>query len=355
MSINLTPIVGLSLMLFSSIATAAPNAPPEEITAPKRATEAAVALARKGDMDQAFLYFQRAYSLDSKALETAANLGVAELALGRHREAATHLTLAIGRVPEDQDGRRDRLEARLQEAKAHIVTLRVEANTKRGVLFVDGEPVQPIRSTDPIYVDPGPHFVQLKGPDGDSPPQEVVGEAGQDLGLLLRVKSTTPPTQEDDGPTVTATVPAGDNSLTAWQTATIVGGSLTVVTGAIALGLFVRGAGLDGEIDDRLSNIATASGTPNSGCINPSSILAAECAVLRDDVNAHNNLVTPTNALGWTTLGLGVVTGGLLTYMLLFDEDPDLEQEADEQVSQAIAVWPTVGASHGAIMVGGRW
>jgi len=353
MSINLSPVVGFALVLSSSLAVAAPTAPPEEITVPQRATEAAVALARKGDMEQAFLYFQRAYSLDSKALETAANLGVAELALGRHREAATHLTLAIGRVPKDQDGRRDRLQARLQEAKAHIVTLRVEATTKRGVVFVDGEPVQPIRSTDPIYVDPGPHFVQLKGPDGDSPPQEIVGDAGQDLGILLRVESA--PARENDNATVPAPAPASDSSLTVWQTATIVGGSLTVVTGAITLGLFVRGAGLDGEIDDRLSSIAVVSGMPNSGCLAPSPALDADCAALRDDVSARNDLVTTTNALGWTTLGLGVVTGGLLTYVLLFEEDPDLETDDDEQVTQAITVWPTVGPSHGAIMVGGRW
>lgn len=344
-------LVAFALSLHATAAMGAPPPlPPEKMNDPTEATNQAVALVQKGDMEQALLYFQHAFSLANKAFDTAANLGVAELALGRYRDAATHLTMAIERIPASQQERKSRLLTRLNEAKAHVATLRIKTDAEYGMIVVDDVPVQPVTSTTPVFLDPGPHFVQLKGPQGDSDPVEIIGEPGKELGLVLRLK---PEEKEPEAPAPTLEAEQDDASFTPAQVATIVSGALTIAAGGVALGLFVRQSTLDGQVDDLRESIAAQSGTPSSGCFDPAVSLAPTCTELRSTLESRNDLVTPSNAMGWSTLGLGVLTGGLLTYVLFFEEPS--EPGADELGVSHLTLRPTLNAHFGALHLGGRW
>ncbi|MEM6792132.1 MAG: tetratricopeptide repeat protein [Myxococcota bacterium] len=367
------------LLLGAVTASAAPPKPPEAIEAPKEATKAAVALAKADRMQEAVRYFQRAYDLDSGAVTTAGNLGVAQLALGRYREAATHLAMALERVPPTQEKRRKLLEARFAEAKAQVVALRVKTNVKVGTIYADDAPVQPVGTKRPVFLDPGPHFIQVRTADGESAPVSVQGAAGQDLGVVVPVPGGGVTSDEDDQPEVVPIGPVGEGDdksvrpqatdrdagggLTGAQTATIVMGSLTVVTGATALGLLVHRLGLQSDQDDLRAEIDAASGNAPAPCAQPPADLVAPCADLSRTVQKRRDFSLADNALGWTTFALGLGTAGLLTYVLFFEEEDGdgSEGEAREDANavtsfpRGVRVAPLAGLQSWGLMMEGRW
>lgn len=132
----------------------------------------------RGDLEEARARYAASFALHQSP-QTAANLGVVEGRLGRHREAAEHLAFALARYREEgDDARRRRMAEELSRVLGYVGELRVEAPAGAEIL-VDGRPAGTAPLVLPVYVEPGVHRVEARTGAGSSLPVEVRIDAGE--------------------------------------------------------------------------------------------------------------------------------------------------------------------------------
>jgi PEGA domain len=166
--------------------------PSAEITAVDRATELFTKgklLYRAGRRQEAYEAFQRAWELH-KSYDIAANLGVAELALGKPRSAAEHLSYALRMLGHSEDPKkRDALESRLADARKETAALRIQASEPGALVLVDGAPVGRAPLLDEVFVDPGRHTVEAEGANQAKARMVVDVSKGASEAVILKLTS----------------------------------------------------------------------------------------------------------------------------------------------------------------------
>jgi len=130
----------------------------------KRAHNEALASLRKGDFETAYSGFTEAWSLQGlpRVPRIAGNLGRAELALGKYRDAAEHLAYFLREEPELSERDKYNFVHLLTEAKARVGMLRVEVVETGAEIFVDGKSVGTSPGTSELYVEPGQRKIDAK-------------------------------------------------------------------------------------------------------------------------------------------------------------------------------------------------
>lgn len=133
----------------------------EATSAATRHYELGLAAARQGRWQQARDFFDKAWRL-KQHYQIAANLGMAELKLGRHREAAIHLTYYMEQARGMNHADWEQGREMLAEARANIGAIDIIVDTPNADVFVDGQHIgqSPIKGL--VFVDPGLHTVKAR-------------------------------------------------------------------------------------------------------------------------------------------------------------------------------------------------
>ena len=150
----------------------------------------ALAAFKRKEFEAAYKGFLQAWGLQ-KIPRIAGNLGRAELALQKYRDAAEHLALFLREDQALGDEERSKVNLQLAEAKAKVGTLRVEATPAGAEVLVDGVVVGTAPLPHELYVEPGRHTVQVRHA-GSGLTREMEARAGFDDTIKLEV---SPPRQ----------------------------------------------------------------------------------------------------------------------------------------------------------------
>jgi tetratricopeptide (TPR) repeat protein len=182
------------------------------------------AAAKANRWDAARQEFLQAFDLRPDHAGTVALLAQAEMATGRHREAAEHLDIfleyAVALSPADRKTAEDLLiEA---QSKLSIVTIKVDKPGAK--ITVDGRALGTSPLAEPVLVDAGPQRrFEAEGPDGRA---RVVVDLEPRTTPTINMVLTAPPTKVVEKQT--------------WRTAAIVGGmTLSVVGVGVGVGFLV--------------------------------------------------------------------------------------------------------------------
>ncbi|WP_156338589.1 PEGA domain-containing protein [Chondromyces crocatus] len=187
--------------------------------------------------------------------EIAGELGVCEVVLGRYRDAAEHLHVALEGSGELTPVERRRFELAQVRAEREVATVAISSSPITAEVFVDGRSLGAPRPTYLVFLDPGRHALRASLPGHRDALATVTARAGAtlDLGLALRplppeatatpslprVGATCPPEQEATGATAAV--------------ARIVGYSAAGVSLALGAGLAFGAASLQGTLVERSS------------------------------------------------------------------------------------------------------
>jgi len=120
-----------------------------------------------------------------KTFDVTSALAQAALELGQYRNAAEYAEYCL-RVfaPAESDETLQIVHEMYADAKKHIGTIRIQAKPDGATLVVDGKPVGTSPLEVPVFLDPGPHQIQMRLRDVTSS-QLVNVEAGKEYAIQL--------------------------------------------------------------------------------------------------------------------------------------------------------------------------
>jgi hypothetical protein len=292
---------------------------------------------KAGDFAGAEKAYREAFAV-KRGYDIAGNLGTAELAQGKLREAAQHLAFTLRLFPITGDpGVREQMWKAFEQCRQGVGAVRVKLDVKGAQVLVDGAPVGEAPLLDAVYVDPGEHVVEarLDGYTGGAP-QRVAVDKGAEAEVTL-VLTPAPRVK-----TVVREVPVKRRSLAPGL----------ALAGVAAVGL-VGGAALLSISASDHSNAGTLSGTIRGGhksCITGAGNYAtADCATLNDDLNHY---VTLHNAAVGAFVAGSVMAVGTAVYFLW----PVKRAPADRPPTTGVTrVVPAVGPGTGGLVVSGAF
>jgi len=117
------------------------------------------------------------------------NIGGLETEMGRAREAAESLS-ACWRLlgPEDKKLVGPKVERMLNDARAKVGELTIEANVPGAEVVVDGKVSGTLPLKDPLFVEPGSHVVEVRAPGYQSDLRIAVLRAGASMIIPMRLE-----------------------------------------------------------------------------------------------------------------------------------------------------------------------
>jgi hypothetical protein len=216
----------------------------------------------------------------NKAWDVAANLGLSELNLNMHVEAAEHLSYALRWFPASEPAStKEVLERRLAAAKAEVATVNVKVNVDGARVSINEQPrgAAPLESD--VFVTPGKVRVsaQKEGYDAASKVADV--PKGEHATVELTLVATPAPAKE----------------LPKWPV--LVGGGLAVVALGAGIGVTVAGSDKGNaalKVSDDIYNA-------HRSCIIGAANYDARC----DSVKSESS-----TADGMNRAGIGLLVGG---------------------------------------------
>jgi tetratricopeptide (TPR) repeat protein len=177
------------------------SAPPSTPSpAPAAGEHTAAALLRAGNKafkEGRFAEAERAYreALAIKpGYDIAGNLGAAELAQGKLREAAAHLAFTLRLFPITGDpALRDQMQRALDQARRGVGAVEVKLDLAGATVRVDGEIVGEAPLLDALYVDPGEHTISASLPGYRGAEQRIRVDGGGAAVVTLALTRLPPP------------------------------------------------------------------------------------------------------------------------------------------------------------------
>lgn len=248
--------------------------------------------AKKNDWPKAYESFLAAWKI-KEHYQIAANLGRAEIKMGKHRDAVEHLAYFLREAQGVSADDRKKAQDLLTEAKHHVGTLIIKVNRPGAEVLVDGQAVGVAPLSREIYLDPGTHTLEARmgAENTEKVPVELSGGQSRQVGLWF---GRAPVAEEQERkPAVNNAQPVTEESSTGTRKALIgVGIGLSVV----ALGIGGVATGLSfAEASDR-----------DEACNPPGQPAKEDCT--RED---WDKFETSRTRMADVAIG-GFVTGGLL-------------------------------------------
>ncbi len=166
-----------------------------------------VEAAKKNDWPKAYESFLAAWKI-KEHYQIAANLGRAEIKIGKHRYADEHLAYFLREAKGVSADDRKKAQELLNEAKQHVGTLIIKVNRPSAEVVIDGQVVGMAPLSREIYVDPGSHTVDARLGTEKAEPVTVDLSAGQSrqVGLTFgggggaeKPRGPQPPDAADEG------------------------------------------------------------------------------------------------------------------------------------------------------------
>jgi hypothetical protein len=94
--------------------------------------------------------------------QIAANLGRAEVKVGKHRDAAEHLAYFLREAPKIEPEDRTKTEELLEQAKAKVGTLKITARPDGAEIRIDGASIGTAPLKGDVFVEPGGHLFEAR-------------------------------------------------------------------------------------------------------------------------------------------------------------------------------------------------
>lgn len=140
---------------------------------------------KEGRFSDAEVAYRGAFAI-RRGHDTAGNLGMAELAQGKLRDAAQHLALTMRTYPPTADASmRDQLEKAFEAAKKDVGAIRVDVDEEGAIVLVDGVSVGESPLLDDVFVEPGEHLIEAKVEGRKSAHKRVSVKRGESTTVML--------------------------------------------------------------------------------------------------------------------------------------------------------------------------
>ena len=288
----------------------------------------------QGKYEEALTAYRGAWKL-SQTFDVAANLGQTEVELGHYVDAAEHLSFAIAHLPPSvaADLRKELGELYAQ-ARGEVTVLRLQVSPEGARVLVDGEPVGTAPLAPELFVEPGPHVIEVRMADHESARQHIETRAGEqhevELALAPSIQSaeSPPAVVEDAGP---APVPGPS-----WVPVAV-GGTLAAIGVGMGVGFAVAAEDRRTERNDRLVALG---GTSPCGTGAP---YPTECAAI-EELDSDATTYADVSVAGFVTAGVAAVA--TVAY-LLWPREPAQQQ--------GVRVAPAVGRTGGSMVLWGAF
>lgn len=296
-----------------------------------------------GRLDLAEWAFQAAWA-KKRTHDTAANLGLVELKLGKHRAAADHLAWALEHSPPtDPTDTRRRVLERLDDAKAHVVTYRVQADVDGAEIVVAGAPAAAATKKGapvPVFADPGPVHIVVRRASYEPFAASLEGAAGDSRDVPAHLAPVSVP--PSPAPGETSSRPAGRSHLPE-----LLLGAGGVAATATAVGFLVAAGNSTEEADGLLLALRAKEGKQ---AVCPSSRYAAACSEIESRRQDHDTF----RNVGVTALVVG--GAALATAIGWFVFAPDQPAKTGSQaIAPRASLTPWGGPAAGGASVVGRF
>ena len=157
----------LSLILFtwsSNAFAGRKNSEPSDSASEAALIRKGLDLRQKGQDEAALQEFRRAYEASNSG-RALAQIALAEQALGRWMEAASHLTAALTRTQEGWiSHNKKHLNQALNDIQGHLGSLELPGEAKSGTVKVDGVQMAVLPLTGPLRVPAGSIALEVQSP-----------------------------------------------------------------------------------------------------------------------------------------------------------------------------------------------
>ena len=251
------------------------------------------ALSRADRWVEAEPLFREAWRL-KRSYDIAANLGIAEAALDKYRDAAEHLRFALQSFP--ANGKKDHLvliQQTLTKMKAHVAQVTVRVDVSKADVFVDGKPLGTAPLADVVFLEPGPRALEARLSGYEPAIVRLDAQAGREteVALELHPKDALPGTSWKPG--------------VAWA---ISGGAVAAVGLGLGIGLTVAS---QNKVSDANAELAQLQGQ-GRGQACSSAGYATQCAAL-SGANQSADTLSAASVVSYVAAGVGVAA--LATYV----------------------------------------
>ena len=271
--------------------------------------------AEQGKWDQCRAGMLAAYLL-KKHPQVAGNLGGCEMQLGLYRDAAEHISFFLRESPPSLPASaRSIAEARLEEARRKIGTLKVKVDRAGAEVAVDGRVIGRSPIVEAIFVEPGAHVLEARA-DGVLPAKSTISvAAGAEREVTLSIAEAQP--RRDSAP---AAAPQAKRPL--WP---------ALAAGGVSAGLLLTGIGLTAAANGKSSTAAgLRAGLGTSGCHDATS---AACKTLDDTASSVGHL---SNAAVGTFVSAGVFGAAAAALGVWATRSAPASKEASMRVSPVV-------------------
>jgi hypothetical protein len=272
----------------------------------------------QGDFNAAYDKLSRAFA-KRKSVDIAANLALAEVKLGKKREAAEHLAYGLANFPATgKPEAKERMQKQLAELKKGLCEFRV--NTEEGsTVFVGNAPVGLSPLQTPLYLEPGVHKfrVERSGKIGE---KSVTAAAGDSLTIKVELTVNAAPTATGTGTGAPPPPPPDEKPI--WPA--ILLGSLAGVGAGVGIGLTVAAFGARSAADPNEGDLPECAGGFTAACQQASD----------DKLGGANGLFTG-GMIGLGVAGASLV--GLVVYLVLPSGSDEAKPDTKASFTPVIA------------------
>lgn len=320
----------LAVAAMASAATDALAAGPQRNTAAPVAKDRAEELFEQGTAAfdagrfvEAEAKFEQAWTI-KQTHDIAGNLGIVKRQLGKHREAAQHISWALQHLPPSEgSSTRKGLEQELQKARGEVSVLRVQVNVAGASVTINGRDVGQSPIAGDVFADAGAVTVvaRREGYRAAQASLTVTKGESREVSLVLERAST----------------PAERRSLVPG----IVLGSLAGVALATGIGVFAAGRGKTSTAQELHDGILDR----GVGCVSGAPRQDSACTELYDTASAGNTM---------QKAGVGLMIGGgaaAVATVIYFV----LPQPKPSAASGALRVMPTLLPNNAGVAFSGTF
>ncbi|AUX46643.1 hypothetical protein SOCE26_081490 [Sorangium cellulosum] len=298
--------------------------------------------------EEALKAAEAAWTTDTERAAIAGELGLCELALQRHREAAGHLAQSLEHPGALSPWIHRRVQEGLQSAGKRVATFYVTTNPPGAEVFLDGEALGHIEPVHEVFLDPGDHTARARLEGHADAVRSFSAEAGQSHALVLKLRRAPEPVAkapEAAPPPARPAAPAPPAPSPLPLAELRLGGvALTTATAAAGVVLLLRAAVLRDDLAER--DVALRrQGWDSSVCQGANG--SPTCAELRGLREERNRL----GALGAAALVTSGVFATATVAWFLTDPSP----AGGEPVRQGVRVVPVMTGNQAALSVQGTF
>lgn len=295
---------------------------------------------KEGRFAEAEQAYREAFAL-KKGYDIAGNLGAAELAQGKRKEAAQHFAFTLRMFPlTGEPALREQMQKAYDQCRAEVGGLHLDVDPRGAQVLVDGAPQGEAPLADDVFLEPGEHTVEARRDGFVGATQRVrveKGVAARVQLVLTPVPAAIVPTPLDGAPVPRDLPPQRRGVLPGLALGAV---AAVGIGGGVAFLAMSAGKKSDAQTESALivkGRQSCVGGAKNFD--------TARCGELHDKAQAY---ATFHNVAVGAFVAGGVAAAGTALYFLL-------PTRPATSVGQALRVTPVFGAREGGLLAAGSF